>query len=236
MRSERPLNELFDEVYRRLFEHFGPQHWWPAETPFEMAVGAILTQSVAWRNVEQAIANLTAEGMLDPVALAEGPLERIADLIRPARYFRQKAKRLQGFARHLLAQHGGSIEKMLEGESAAVRAELLSLDGIGPETADCILLYGGGHPVFVVDAYTRRIFHRVGLWEPEIGYAAMQERFHGALPADPALFNEYHALIVRTGHAYCKARRPRCMECPLAALCRTGLERGESLSGGGDEG
>lgn len=232
-KAREPLSELFEAVYRRLFARFGPQHWWPASTPFEMAVGAILTQSVAWRNVEQAIANLKAGGLLDPHALAGAPLERIAEAIRPARYFRQKADRLQRFARHLVERYGGSVGQMLEGPTASVRSELLSLPGIGPETADSILLYGGGHPVFVVDAYTRRIFHRIGVWDERIEYAAMQDRFHRSLPEDPALFNEYHALIVRTGNEYCKARRPRCRECPLAGLCAAGAPPAESK--GGDE-
>ena len=218
------MTGLFEAVYERLFARFGPQNWWPASTPFEMAVGAILTQSVSWRNVEQAIANLAAEGLLEPGALAQAPLERVAQLVRPARYYWQKARRIQTFARHLVRHHRGSIEAMLRGETAKVRSELLALEGIGPETADSILLYAGGHPVFVVDAYTRRIFHRIGVWDEKIGYAAMQERFHRALPADRALFNEYHALIVRAGKEYCTARRPRCGGCPLAALCRTAAQ------------
>jgi len=221
---------LFEAVYNRLFARFGPQHWWPASTPFEMAVGAILTQSVSWRNVERAIANLASEGLLEPAPLAGAPIELVAELVRPARYYWQKARRLQTFARHLVQRHGGSIEAMLRGETAKVRSELLALEGIGPETADSILLYGGGHPVFVVDAYTRRLFHRIGVWDEKIGYAAMQERFHRALPADPGLFNEYHALIVRAGKEYCTARRPRCGGCPLASLCRTAAEA-ESSSG-----
>lgn len=218
------MTELFQAVYARLFARFGPQHWWPASTPFEMAVGAILTQSVSWRNVEQAIANLAAERLLEAAPLAAAPPGRVEQLVRPARYYRQKARRLQVFARHLVRRHGGSIEAMLGGETAKVRSELLGLEGIGPETADSILLYAGGHAVFVVDAYTRRLFHRIGVWDERIGYAEMQARFHRALPADPALFNEYHALIVRAGKEYCTARRPRCGGCPLAALCRTAAE------------
>ncbi|MDA8065063.1 MAG: endonuclease III domain-containing protein [Thermaerobacter sp.] len=217
------------ELYRRLREHFGHRHWWPGDTPFEVAVGAILTQAVAWRNVEQAVAALREAGLLDAPALAAFPEESLARLIRPARYPRQKARKLIAFADHLQRRHGGSIERMLTGSSGELRRELLALWGIGPETADSILLYAGGHPVFVVDAYTRRILHRLG-WQPaEAPYDRLQAFFQERLPQDPALYNDYHAQLVALGHRLCLARSPRCDGCPLRRdppLCRFGEATG----------
>lgn len=213
---------MFQEVFDRLYAHFGPRRWWPAETPFEVVVGAILTQAVAWRNVERAIGNLKREGLLDPFRLDQTPEERLAELVRPALYYRQKAKRLKAVTSLLVREFGGSVERMLAGETAEVRRLLLSIPGIGPETADSILLYAGSHPIFVVDAYTRRLFHRMGVWGPAPTYEAMQALFHRELPADVQLFNEYHALIVAVGHHYCRASRPRCRQCPLAEICAHG--------------
>ena len=212
-------------VFDRLYERFGPQGWWPADSPYEVIVGAVLTQSVSWRNVERAIANLKAEKLLDPHRLHAADEAHLAELVRPTRYYRQKAKKLKAITALLVEAYGGSVERMLAGPTADVRRLLLGIHGIGPETADSILLYAGGHPVFVVDAYTRRIFHRVGLWGPDPGYAAMQERFHRELPPDAALYNEYHALIVALGHRHCRARRPLCGECPLADTCAHGRAR-----------
>ncbi len=217
------------ELYRRLREHFGHRHWWPGDTPFEVAVGAILTQAVAWRNVEQAVAALREAGLLNALALAAFPEEALARLIRPARYPRQKARKLITFAAHLQGHHGGSIERMLTGPCGELRRELLALWGIGPETADSILLYAGGHPVFVVDAYTRRILHRLG-WQPaDAPYDRLQAFFQARLPRDPALYNDYHAQLVALGHRLCLARSPRCDGCPLRRdppLCRFGEATG----------
>lgn len=204
-------------LYRMLFAAFGPQGWWPGETPFEVMVGAILTQNTNWRNVEKAVANLKAERRLTPKGLRALPAARLAELIRPAGYYRVKAQRLRHLLEHLSRRHGGSVARMLRTPAAALREELLGVKGIGPETADSILLYAAGHAVFVVDAYTRRIFSRHGMIDPAAGYAELQGLFARALPAEPQLFNEYHALIVRLGKDFCRARAPRCADCPLGA-------------------
>lgn len=213
------------EIYETLLAHFGPRGWWPASTPFEVVVGAILTQSVAWRNVEIAIENLRRAELLDPFAIERTSEEEIARQIVSTRYYRQKARKLKGFCSRLVLDWGGDLQAMLTGETSEVRRRLLALWGIGPETADSILLYAGEHPIFVVDAYTLRIFHRLGLFPPEIGYDAMQAFFHRHLPADVPMYNEYHALIVGTGNRYCKAKEPLCAECPLRGLCPTGIGR-----------
>ena len=205
-------------IYQCLLDHFGPRHWWPAETPFEVVVGAILTQNTAWRNVEYAIANLRGAGALTPAAvLALGPSE-LEILVRPAGFFRQKTARLQGLVRYLRDRHEGDLQGWLKQPLAALRTELLSLPGIGPETADSILLYAGGRPSFVVDAYTRRLFGRLGLLTGVEPYDQIRALFMGALPAEVALFNEYHALIVAECKSYCR-KTPLCRSCPLFQHC-----------------
>jgi len=201
-------------VYRALLEAFGPQHWWPADTPFEVMVGAVLTQNTAWRNVERAIGNLKRARLLTARALATVRREELACLIRPAGYFNQKAARLQGMAQWLVRRSGGSVRRLFRTPPEALRRELLSLKGIGPETADSILLYAGGVPVFVVDAYTRRVFSRHGFFAADLPYERIRAFFERALPADAALFNEYHALLVRLGKNYCRPR-PQCAACPV---------------------
>jgi endonuclease-3 related protein len=212
-------------IFRRLFDAFGPQGWWPAATPFEVAVGAILTQNTAWGNVERAIANLREAGALEARAMLALPPERLAALIRPAGYFRVKAVRLRSFLRWLAARHGGSLAPLERGALAGHRRELLAVHGVGPETADAILLYAAGRPVFVVDAYTRRVFSRHGLAPPGAGYAELQALFAARLPRRPRLFNEYHALIVRLGKEFCRPREPRCGACPLRRAPRGGRLR-----------
>jgi endonuclease-3 related protein len=214
-------NRLYD-IFNRLAAHFGPLHWWPAQTPFEVVVGAILTQNTAWRNVEYAIANLRAAGVLSPAALREIDRVELENLIRPAGFFRQKAERLQLFARHLFARHGGELAALLAGPLDAVRAELLACKGVGPETADSILLYAGNHPSFVVDAYTRRLFTRLGLLRGDEGYEAIRALFMKNLPHETDLFNEYHALIVEECKTFCRKRTPLCTPCPLLACCPYG--------------
>jgi endonuclease-3 related protein len=204
-------------LYRVLYAAFGPQGWWPGKTPFEVMTGAILTQNTNWRNVEKAIANLRAARLLTPGAMRGATPGHLAGLIRPAGSYRVKAGRLRNLLDHLAARHGGSVARMLRTPAAALREELLAVKGVGPETADSILLYAAGRPAFVVDAYTRRICSRHGLVDPAIPYDGLQQLFTRALPADPRLFNEYHALLVRLGKEYCRPRGPRCADCPLGA-------------------
>jgi endonuclease-3 related protein len=218
-------NSRLMQIFDRLAAHFGPLHWWPAQTPFEVVVGAILTQNTAWRNVEYAIANLRAAGVLSPAALRQLPRDELEALIRPAGFFRQKAERLQLCVEHLFTRHGGELAGMLAGPLASVRAELLCLKGIGPETADSILLYAGGHPSFVVDAYTRRLFTRLGLLHGDESYEAIRALFMRQLPAEVDLFNEYHALIVEECKVFCRKRRPLCPACPLLVDCPFGRRR-----------
>jgi endonuclease-3 related protein len=207
-------------VYDALAAEYGPRHWWPAETPFEMAVGAILTQNTAWSNVERAIAALKEAGALNRAGIAALDVESLQGLIRPAGFFRQKAERLQNLADYLLRHHSGELERMLAGELAAVRRELLALKGIGPETADAILLYAGNHPSFVVDAYTRRIFARLALLRGDESYETVRTFFMDRLPPSVPLYNAYHALIVEHCKVRCRKNRPLCLECPLVWRCR----------------
>jgi len=202
-------------IHDALLAAFGPQRWWPAETPFEVMVGAILTQNTNWRNVERAIANLRAARALTPAAMLRLAPEALAELIRPAGYFRVKAARLGHLLAHLRGRHRGSVARMLRAPLPALREELLGINGIGPETADSILLYAAGLPSFVVDAYTKRVFSRHGLVRADASYTEVQALFTSALPADAPLFNEYHALIVRVGKDCCRPREPRCDACPL---------------------
>lgn len=196
----------------------GPMHWWPAKTPFEVIVGAILTQSTSWTNVERAIANLRAAHMLTPTAILKAKPARLATLVRPSGYFRQKAKKLKSFVRFLQAEYGGSLKRMFQTPTTELREKLLSVHGIGPETADSILLYAGNHPVFVVDAYTHRIFGRHGITSGKPEYENVRALFETALPRHPELWNEFHALIVNTGKNWCRKSAPRCEECPLRSL------------------
>ena len=201
--------------YDTLFAAHGPQHWWPGRTAFEIIVGAILTQNTSWSNVETAIRNLRREKLLTPRAIEGVSLARLARLIRSSGYFRQKARKLKCFVGFLRSEYGGSIARMFRTSTAVLREKLLSVHGIGPETADSILLYAGMHPVFVVDAYTRRLLERHQLAIPTQGYKEIRQLFERSLPGDAALYNEFHALIVRTGKEYCRTRNPRCSECPL---------------------
>jgi endonuclease III related protein len=203
------------KYYDALFAAHGPQHWWPGRTAFEIIAGAILTQNTSWSNVEIAIRNLRREKLLTPRAIEDVSLARLARLVRSSGYFRQKAKKLKCFVGFLRSEYGGSIARMFRTPTAVLRERLLSVHGIGPETADSILLYAGKHPVFVVDAYTRRLLERHQLAMPTQGYEEIRQLFERSLPGDAALYNEFHALIVRTGKEYCRTRNPRCSECPL---------------------
>jgi endonuclease-3 related protein len=244
-RADEPSPHIVELFYNALNDALGPQHWWPARTRFEVIAGAILTQNTAWGNVEKAIRALAGEGMLEARKLERVALRRLERLVRPSGYFRQKARKLKAFARFLNGEFGSSLDRMFRTPTAALREKLLGVHGIGPETADSILLYAGGHPVFVIDAYTRRILARHGLLETRKGrdgeggfatrrdtggrdgkgglrpkvrdrsYEQAQAMFEQNLPRDASLFNQYHALLVETGKRWCLAGEARCSECPL---------------------
>jgi endonuclease III related protein len=204
------------QVYERLLNVFGPQHWWPGDSPIEIMVGAVLVQNTAWRNVERAIENLRAAGVMEPRALYSLPPVELADLIRPAGYFQVKARRLRYLLKFVVDEYGGSLEAMFHTNLATLREQLLGIHGIGPETADAILLYAGGLPTFVVDTYTHRILARHGWIGYDADYHEIKDHFESSLPADAALYNEYHALLVRVGKDFCKRTGPKCEACPLA--------------------
>lgn len=210
------------KVYKRLLEAFGPQHWWPGETPFEVMIGAVLTQNTSWQNVEKAIANLREAELLEPHTLAAIPLAELEELIRPAGYFRVKAKRLRSLLEWLIERFDGSLTRMFRTDLGTLREELLAIHGIGPETADSILLYAGNLPSFVVDAYTFRILGRHGWIEEDADYHALKDHLESSLPRDVALYNEYHALLVRLGKDYCRKSNPKCEVCPLCDLLPEG--------------
>lgn len=220
----RMMHKQLVDVYDRLFAHFGAQHWWPGDSDFEIIVGAILTQNTSWSNVEKAIANLKRARLLTPTALKRVPLARLARLIRPSGYFNLKAKKLKTFVRFLSDRHRGtrSVSHLFKLNTHTLRAELLAVYGIGPETADSIILYAARQPIFVIDAYTRRIFARLGFSRDDASYAELQSMFMAHLPHDAKLFNEYHALIVALGKNICVKRAPRCAKCPLIEICLTG--------------
>jgi len=215
-------DSLIPCIQKRLHEHFGPLHWWPADTPFEVAVGAILTQNTAWTNVEYAIDNLKHAGVLYPEGLAGLAAGQLEELIRPAGFFRQKACRLQNLARSLVEDWSGDIAALCSGPLAEARARLLALNGIGPETADSILLYAAARPSFVIDAYTRRIFQRIGLLQGYESYDEIRRLFMQHLPEDVSLYNDYHAQIVQLAKTCCRKQSPSCGACPLARACRHG--------------
>ncbi len=210
-------------IYRRLHRRFGPRHWWPAETPFEVVVGAVLTQNTAWTNVERAIANLKQARALTPERLLTAPLTQIARWIRPAGYFNLKARRLWAVVAWWRANPPRVTRRR---PLLPLRQELLDVYGVGPETADSILLYALGRPSFVVDAYTKRIFARHGWVRREAGYDEIQQTFTRALPARAPLYNEYHALLVELGKHFCRPHQPNCQACPLRDLGTLRLEPG----------
>ena len=202
------------EMFTELLNHFGPQHWWPGETELEVIVGAVLTQNTNWKNVEKAIRNLKERGLLSLHKLNALSVSELARLIRPAGYFNIKARRLKNLIDLLRERYHLDLSRLLDEETDTLRQELLSVKGIGPETADSILLYAARRPVFVVDAYTHRILRRHGMTDEQTDYHQLQSLFMDHLPDDPSLFNEFHALIVKTGKEYCR-RKPLCHLCPL---------------------
>jgi len=226
------MTHLLNEIYRQLFQAFGHRHWWPGESREEVIIGAILTQNVAWRNVSSAIENLRKHRLLTLADIHRANLELIASLIMSTRFFHQKARKLKNFTGFLFTNYSGSLDEMFARPTCELRKELLSINGLGEETADSILLYAGGKAVFVVDAYTKRIFSRMGITSEEMTYQEYQAFFMSALKPDAGLYNDYHAQIVYLGHHYCKAKNPACDKCPIRRLCRLGGATLESTPAG----
>jgi endonuclease-3 related protein len=214
--------DIYLKFFQAMLRAYGAQKWWPARSRFEVIVGAILTQNTAWTNVEKGIEALRAAALLEPAAMARATRARLATLIRPTGYFNQKADRLLGFLSFLRRRHGGDLDRLLDLPIDELRRQLLELSGIGPETADSIVLYAAAGPVFVVDAYTRRILGRHAILAGDVSYDGIQQQLHDALPADARLFNEYHALLVRVGKEHCLKGRPRCDGCPLQPFLPAG--------------
>lgn len=212
---------LVREMYEALLARFGPQKWWPGQTPTEVVIGAILTQNTAWRNVTRAIDNLRVAGLLDLPALQKVPLEQLAEIIRPAGYYNVKARRLRNLVDHVCGPYRGDLDAFFDQPVYALREELLSINGVGRETADSIILYAALKPTFVVDAYTARILRRHYLIDDTVDYEDIKTLFETALPADLQIYNEYHALIVACGKDYCRPQA-RCDLCPLAAFAHDG--------------
>ena len=204
-------------MFRLLLNHYGPRHWWPAETKLEMMVGAVLTQNTNWKNVEKAIENLKKKRLISVKELYSIDLSVLAQEIRPAGYYNIKTNRLKNLINFIVDHYDGDVDILLSDEVHTLRHGLLSVNGIGPETADSIVLYAANHPVFVIDAYTHRILYRHNMIDDQATYQDMQELFMDNLPDDSSLFNEFHALIVETGKDYCR-KKPLCGECPLNAL------------------
>ncbi|MHC4460903.1 MAG: endonuclease III domain-containing protein [Planctomycetota bacterium] len=214
------ISKQLAEIYQLLFDRFGPQHWWPGQTRFEIIAGAILTQNTNWANVEKAIANLKAAECLSPEKIHHLDVSQLAELIRPAGYYNIKAKRVQNFVNWLFENYDGKLTNLETLDTGQLRAELLAVRGVGRETADSILLYALERSIFVVDAYTARIAFRHQLIEPDADYEQLRELFQSNLPQDTRLFNEYHALLVRVGKEFCKPKA-KCPGCPLEKLPHT---------------
>jgi len=210
-----------DDLFSRLLDAWGPQQWWPAETPFEVIVGAVLVQNTAWKNVRRAIDQLSQAGRLSPHAIHTCPQAELETLIRPAGYYRVKAKRLRHLVDFLITSYDGSVDAMRAAKPELLRAALLEVHGVGPETADSILLYAAEMPSFVVDTYTHRVLVRHGWIEPDADYYAIKQFFESRLEPDVALYNEFHALLVRVGHLHCR-KHPSCDTCPLVDLLPEG--------------
>jgi endonuclease-3 related protein len=214
------ISENLTKIYQLLFDRFGPQHWWPGETQFEIITGAILTQNTNWTNVEKAIANLKSAHLLTPEKLFNLDTSQLAQLIRSAGYYNIKAKRLKNFLSWLFNNHAGQLSNLENLDTSQLRTELLSITGIGRETADSILLYAFNREIFVVDAYTARVAIRHGLIGPDADYEQLRDLFQSNLPPNSKLFNEYHALLVRVGKEFCRPKTA-CANCPLEKLPHT---------------
>ncbi len=209
------------KLYDDLNAEYGDLHWWPAETPFEIIIGAILGQATAWRNAAKAIGNLKAANVLDPEEMSKLSQDELETLILPSGYYRAKAKKVRAFLTHLQAHHNNQLDSLFAGELPTLREELLSIYGVGEETADTILLYAAQKPSFVVDTYTYRLLERIGLFSGKFHYGKLREIFMDNLPHDSHLFNQYHALIVRHGARICQ-KTPQCDKCMLQSQCPTG--------------
>ncbi len=214
-----------NEIYERLLKAYGPQHWWPAETTLEVMVGAVLTQNTNWLGVERAITNLKRSGLLAVDRLHGVATDKLARIIRPSGYFNLKARRLKNLIALVVEDYSSDLEAMGWEDTYKLRKALLAVKGVGPETADSILLYAFSRPVFVIDSYTRRVLSRHGLVEPTVDYTELQALFLQDLPLDASMFNEYHALLVNVGKSHCK-RRPICQGCPLEPLLPAGMPGG----------
>ncbi len=213
--SKGATGELLIDIFKRLYEYFGPQNWWPGDTRFEVCIGAILTQNTSWKNVAKAIENLKAKGVLSIKKLYHIDISYLAQLIRPAGYFNIKARRLKNFVSVIFEDFSSDLDRLFSLELDEAREILLSIQGIGPETADSILLYAGGYPTFVVDAYTKRVLIRHNIIDEDASYEDIRYIFMNYLPLDTELFNEYHALFVSLGKNFCKKKNPACDNCPL---------------------
>jgi len=221
---------LLTRYYQRLLQELGPQRWWPARTRLEVILGAILVQNTNWQNAHQALVKLRKAGLLSLAKLRRTRRARLESYVRPAGFFRQKALTIEEFLNWLGRTYNGSLGALFARPAAELRKELLNLKGLGPETADAILLYAGRQPFFVADAYTRRIMARHELVSPTAGYATVQQFLHQHLPADQAFFNEFHALLVEVGKRYCKKQAPRCDQCPLGEFLPQGPLRDRELA------
>jgi len=216
--DNQSISQVLQDIYHQLMARYGPQHWWPADEPFEVIVGAILTQSAAWSNVDKAIANLKSAKALSPKELRQLTTPELAALIYPSGYYNAKALKLKSFAHWLGEYYDDNLDKLFANNADHLRQQLLSLHGIGPETADSIILYAANKPIFVIDSYTRRIISRIGLAPVGDSYTAYQALFMDNLPADAGLFNEYHALLVCLAKNVCR-HRPLCQQCCLNNIC-----------------
>jgi endonuclease III related protein len=214
--SSSLFTEVVKEVFEKLYNHFGPQKWWPAETPFEVIIGAILTQSINWKNAEKAIINLKNNNLLSPEALRNINKDKLALHIKSTGYYNIKAEKVKAFVEFLFDRYNGNLNYMFKTQLFKLREELLMVYGIGPETADSILLYAGQYSIFVIDAYTKRIFSRVGIVKVDVEYKELQKKIMDVLETNQKLYNEYHALLVVLGKEYCFKKRPKCDTCPLA--------------------
>jgi len=217
MKSIDSQIDLID-FFESLLSYYGRQQWWPAENAFEVVIGAILTQNTVWTNVEKAIINLKTHRVLSPEKLEEIKEETLASLIKPTGFFNQKAKRIKTFLAFLNDKYNNSIERMAQVNFEVIRSELLAINGIGAETADSVLLYACNKPTFVVDAYTKRIFSRIGYIIESMSYEELKQWIETRIPKNVPLFNEFHALLVTHGKQYCKTK-PRCLECPVKTQC-----------------